>query len=556
MNILKWSSLCVATALSMNAMAQQQSAADKYYEISKGLEIYNNVIRELNTSYVNELTPKTMFKTSIDAMLKQLDPYTVYISQADIAGYEMLEKGQYAGIGVSLRQDAQKRVVIANIIENSPAALANVKVGDIILKVNDIDATAYDVETVGALLRNTSAHQVRLSLQQPITKEINQYTINKGDVAVKSVTNARLVGAKKDIAYVYLAQFSQNCAAQVFQQIDSLKKANNDQLAGVIIDLRDNGGGLLDQAVALSNLFLPKGKVVVTTQGNVADYNKVYATEKAAWNEQIPVGILINNNSASASEIVSGTLQDYDRAIIMGSSSFGKGLVQIIKDVGYQSKLKLTISKYFLPSGRLIQKLDYEHKNEDGTAQSLVGKSTKTFKTSNGRTVVEGNGIEPDIKSVTDLSSPSLTALLQQGILADFATYYATQHTKIAAANSFKVTDALYTEFINWYKKNAHIYKNNAIKQLQELTATLRNEALQVDTKTLTALEQQLFQNIENQLLSNKKQIAPLLSKEIVSRYYYNNGGIENMLTVYDEDIQKLCEILKDPKEYQRILKP
>lgn len=555
MNILKWSTLCVVSAIGMNASAQQQ-AADKYYEISKGLEIYNNVIRELNTSYVNELTPKTMFKTSIDAMLKQLDPYTVYISQADIAGYEMLEKGQYAGIGVSLRQDAQKRVVIANIIENSPAALAHVKVGDIILKVNDIDATTYDVETVGALLRNTSANQVRLSLQQPITKTINQYTINKGDVAVKSVTNARLVGTKKDIAYVYLAQFSQNCAAQVFQQIDSLKKANNDQLAGVIIDLRDNGGGLLDQAVALSNLFLPKGKVVVTTKGNVPEYNKIYATEKAAWNEEIPVGVLINNNSASASEIVSGTLQDYDRAIIMGSASFGKGLVQVIKDVGYQSKLKLTISKYFLPSGRLIQKLDYEHKNEDGTAQSLVGKSTKTFKTNNGRVVVEGNGIEPDIKSITDLTSKSLTSLLEQGILADFATYYAAKNTSIATAQSFKVTDGLYSEFVNWYKKNANLYSNTAIKQLQELVATLRTEAQNIDTKTFNSLESQLLQDIENQLLNSKKQIAPLLSKEIVSRYYYTNGGIENMLSVYDEDIQKLCEILKDPKEYQRILKP
>lgn len=555
MKFRKWTLLMVAASISYSA-SSQQNQADKYYEISKGLEIYNNIIRELNNAYVTELAPKSMFKTSIDAMLKQLDPYTVYISQADMAGYEILERGQFAGIGISLRQDAQKRVVIANIIENSPAAQQGLKVGDVILSVNNVNATTYDVETVGALLRNTSAQQVKLSLKNPITNKISEYNIPKGDVKVKTVTHARLVGVQKDIAYVYLSQFSHNCAAEVYKQIDSLQQANKGSLSGVIIDLRDNGGGLLDQAVALSNLFLPKGKVVVTTKGNVSEYNNLYATEKPAWNEQIPLGILINNNSASASEIVSGTLQDYDRAIVMGTSSFGKGLVQIIKDVGYQSKLKLTISKYYIPSGRLIQKLDYEHRNEDGSAQSLVGKSQKDFKTQNGRIVKEGNGIEPDVKATTDISNASIKALIEQGLLADFATFYASKNNSIASPQMFKITDDIYNQFLSWYKNNSRIYNNASLKQLRLLQETLDSEQLGTEAKSLQLLEQQLLQSLEKQLSAHKKQIVPLLSKEIVSRFYYTNGGVENMLTVYDEDIQKLCEILKDPKEYAKILKP
>lgn len=555
MKFRKWSLLLVAASISYSA-SSQHNQADKYYEISKGLEIYNNIIRELNNTYVTDLAPKSMFKTSIDAMLKQLDPYTVYISQADMAGYEILERGQFAGIGISLRQDAQKRVVIANIIENSPAAQQGLKVGDVILSVNNVNATTYDVETVGALLRNTSAQQVKLSLKNPITNKISEYSIPKGDVKVKTVTHARLVGAQKDIAYVYLTQFSHNCAAEVYKQIDSLQQANKGNLSGVIIDLRDNGGGLLDQAVALSNLFLPKGKVVVTTKGNVSEYNNVYATDKPAWNEQIPVGVLINNNSASASEIVSGTLQDYDRAVVMGTSSFGKGLVQIIKDVGYQSKLKLTISKYYIPSGRLIQKLDYEHRNEDGSAQSLVGKSQKDFKTQNGRIVKEGNGIEPDVKTTTDISNASIKALIEQGLLADFATFYASKNNSIASPQMFKITDDIYHQFLSWYKNNSRIYYNASLKQLRLLQEILDSEQLSTEAKSLQLLEQQLLQSLEKQLSAHKKQIVPLLSKEIVSRFYYTNGGVENMLTVYDEDIQKLCEILKDPKEYTKILKP
>ncbi|MFN8416758.1 MAG: S41 family peptidase [Cytophagaceae bacterium] len=524
--------------------------ADRFFEIAKNIEIFTTVFKEVNLLYVDEVNPAETMQTGIDAMLESLDPYTNYIPEDDIEDFRTQLTGQYGGIGAVIGERNGK-IVIMMPYENFPAHKGGLIIGDEILSVDGIDAKGKNTSDISKLLRGQADTPVKVKVKRFNQKDPIEVTLTRQKIKINNVPYYGMVDSKT--AYIKLSDFSSDASGEIRRALIELKGKGATQL---ILDLRGNPGGLLDEAVKISNIFIDRGKLVVSTKGKVADWNKEYKTADMPDDLTIPVVVLVNGRSASASEIVSGTLQDYDRAVVIGQRSFGKGLVQTIRDMPYNSQLKVTTAKYYTPSGRCIQAIDYSHKNKDGSTTKIADSLFKEFKTiNNKRPVFDGGGVLPDIVTTIDSIAPITISLISKSFIFDYATeYYYAHPNGIGDAKTFKLTDADYDHFVNWLKGKDYNYTTKVDKEIEDIIKQAKQEkyydAMKNDIEHLKSV---LAKDKENDLVKFKAQIIEYLEEEIASRYYLQKGIIESGFD-HDKEVQEAIKVLGDTKKYTGIL--
>lgn len=527
---------------------------DPYFEISKNLDVFSNIFKELNNYYVDGIEPGKLVKIGVDAMLEDLDPYTNYITESDIEEYEFMTTGRYGGIGANLHRKGDD-VLIGDVYENSPSQKAGLHPGDVIISIDGQLLKGKTIEEISQLLKGSSGTQITMKVTDAYTHTTTQKIITRGEVEISSVSYFGLIGANKDIAYVRLSQFTQGCAKLVRDAYDSLQKAQP-ALKGIVLDLRNNPGGLLDEAVTICNMFIESGKLVVSTKGKIPDMDKEYRTSKTPWNKDIPLTVLVNHSSASASEIVAGTIQDMDRGVIIGERSYGKGLVQVVRNVGYNSRLKITISRYYTPSGRCIQALDYAHRNADGSVGYVPDSLKKQFLTAGGRTVLSGGGIEPDVHIKDEPMSMIASTLYTKNYFFDYATEYARKHPAIAEPNAYQLTDAEFNDFTKWLENKDYSYKTETEELLDSVRKTaVREKYYDEAAKEFEALKGKISHDKKQDLLKHKEQVKYLLENEIVSRYYFTRGRSAQSL-LHDKELDKALTLINDPSSYKALLQP
>lgn len=532
----------------------QTSNNDSYFEISKNLDVFASLFKELNESYVDPIEPGKAMKTGIDAMLYELDPYTNFISEDDIQDYRIRTTGEYGGIGSTVLEK-DDYIAIDLPYKNSPTLKAGLKAGDLILAIDGKSIKGKSVSDVSEFLKGAPGTDVKVKIRDAFTNEEIEKTITRGKIKVSSVPYAGMIGDNKDIGYARLTQFTSRCSNDLQKALDSLKKANPGMKA-VMLDLRGNPGGLLDEAINVCNLFLPSNQLVVSTKGKQSQWDKDFKTTGSAWDAEIPVAVLINNGSASASEIVAGTIQDLDRGVIIGQKSFGKGLVQTTKSLSFKSKLKVTTAKYYTPSGRCIQAIDYSNRNEDGSVGEIPDSLKTEFKTKGGRTVWDGGGIEPDVKVENEKLSPVLPVLVRKFYIFDYATLYVKNHPTVASPSSFELSDADFSDFVNWLGNKDFGYQSKTEKALEALKESAKKEDYFESIKAeYEKLQASLAHDKKQDVLKNKKQVKRLLQNEIISRYYYREGQFENNLND-DNEVKKATSLLSNTAEFNKIIQP
>lgn len=521
---------------------------DHYFEIAKNLDIFASLYKELNTYYVDDINPNTIVRKGIDGMLKTLDPYTVYIPEDDIEDYRTMSTGEYGGIG-ALTNTINGEHVVLMIYEGYPAFEAGLKIGDIIVEVDGVNVTGYSNDELGKLLKGQSDTKASIKVRRYGVDKPVSITLVRKNVKIENVTFKGMVTS--DIGMVKLSEFMSDAGKDVKNAVAELKKQGAKK---IIIDLRDNPGGLLHESVNLCNIFIPKGKVVVDTKGKIKDLNKTYKTLDEAFDTDIPLAVLINSMSASASEIVSGVMQDYDRGVVIGQKSFGKGLVQASRPLSYNSQLKITTAKYYTPSGRCIQALDYSNRNEDGSVGAVPDSLKSRFYTTNGREVYDGGGIDPDISVKPWEPAAIVLELADQGLLFSFATKFAHENPSISSPKEFEVTDKIFEDFKKWTVQKNFTHKTKTRENISKLIATAKSENYyQGMEASLKSLETAILDLKDNSLNLFSDDIKVVLKEEIVSRYYFEKGVIEASLGG-DKEVQKAIEILNSPNEYKRLL--
>jgi carboxyl-terminal processing protease len=526
---------------------------DPYFEISKNMDIYTNLFKELNTYYVDPIEPGKLVKTGIDAMLDDLDPYTNYITEADIQEYEFMTTGKYGGIGANMHRKNDE-IFIGDVYENSPAQKAGLHPGDQVEMIDGQPVKGKTIDELGMLLKGSPGTQISMQIKDAFTKQVANKIVTRGEIEISSVPYASLIGPQNNIAYVRLTQFTQGCGRQVRDAYDSLKKAQP-ELKGLVLDLRNNPGGLLDEAVNVCNIFVDKGQLVVSTKGKIPDMDKDYRTPGSAWNKDLPLTVLVNHSSASASEIVAGTMQDLDRGVILGERSYGKGLVQITRPLGFNARLKLTIAKYYTPSGRCIQALDYSHRNPDGSVGYVPDSLKKSYKTKSGRTVKSGGGVDPDVQVKDEPMSMVAVTLYTRNYLFDYATEYAGLHKTISPAEQFALTDVEFGQFAKWAENKDFSYRTETEIQLDSLKRVATKEKYYDASKSeFDALKMKLSHDKKQDLVKNKDQVKRMLENEIASRYYYTRGRIAQGMQ-YDKEVDKAMALINQPTDYQALLK-
>lgn len=532
----------------------QARTTDSYFEISKNLDIFTNVFKELNNYYVDPIEPGKLVQTGIDAMLADLDPYTNYITESDIEDFEFQTTGKYGGIGTTMRSK-NGSIFVGAVYENTPAQKAGLHPGDEILEIDGNKTADKSIDDISVLLKGSPGTKLTLKVKDAYTGVVSDKLIVRGEIELSSVPYAALLGDKKDIAYVKLTQFTPGCGKLVRSALDSLKGVNSN-LSSVLLDLRDNPGGLLDEAVNVCNIFVDKGQLIVSTKGKLADQVQDFNTNAKPWDTKIPVAVLINHGSASASEIVSGTIQDLDRGIIIGKRSYGKGLVQVTRPVGYNARIKLTIAKYYTPSGRCIQALDYTHRNADGSVGKVPDSLKKEYKTLKGRIVRSGGGVAPDVDINDEATSKLAATIYYKGYFFDYATKYAKDHKTIPAAYGFRLSDQEYNDFSKWLSGKEYDYKTETEVMLDSLKETaIRENYFDQIKPTYEQLSKKLSHDKQQDLAKYKKQVSFFLESEIVSRYYYLSGRIAHALAI-DQDVAKAIDLLQKPGDYNALLKP
>lgn len=519
------------------------------FEIAKNLDIYSSLLRQLDEHYVDEINVNDLVKTSIDGMLDKLDPYTVYYPESDLEEFKLMTTGQYGGIGSTIQQDSNY-VIFSEPYEGSPAYSAGIQPGDKIISIEGKSMKGASVSDVSNLLKGQPGTKVKITIQpygsnKTISKEIVREEIKFPNISYSGMID-------NQIGYVKLDQFTENAANDVKTAFTQLK---NNGMKKFVLDLRDNGGGLLNEAINIVNLFIDKGNIIVTTKGKNPKQTQTFATSKTALDNQIPIVVLVNRNSASASEIVSGSLQDFDRAVLIGERTFGKGLVQNILPLSYNTRVKVTVSKYYIPSGRCIQGIDYSDKDENGISKHKADSSATAFKTKNGRTVYDYGGVEPDINVEIEPYSTVLLAMFAQQIIFNYANEYKLKHHSIAPAKEFRITDEIYQDFTKFVKTKNLAYETFTEKQIKNLKTSVENDKFSDKiNKQISDLEQSVKEEKANDLVRYRKEISQLLQMEIVERYYAQKGRIENSLSI-DPDLNKAIEILNNDKTYHSILK-
>lgn len=528
--------------------AQQQN--DNHFEVSKNLDIFNALVKELEMFYVDSVDVDKTIRSGIDAMLSRLDPYTVYYPEQDMDQLKFMTTGEYGGIGSYIRERKDGGVYIIEPFEGMPAALAGLKPGDHILAIDTVDVTNKSSDEVSALLKGVPNTKMKLKIQSPGDKKPRQIELLRKQILENQVT---YYGVRGDsIGYIYLKGFTDKSAQEVRNAFEDLKK--NHHIKGLILDLRNNGGGLLESAAQIVGMFVPKGKEVVVTKGKVSQWDRTYRTAIEPLDTTIPMAVLINGGSASAAEIVSGALQDMDRAVLIGQRSFGKGLVQSTRELPYNGSLKVTMSKYYIPSGRCIQQLDYSHRNADGSVGAIPDSLTSVFYTANGRPVRDGGGITPDFK-ITESEMPTMMYyLVSDFLLLDFVAQWAQEHKTIAPIDEFVITDKDFESFKQFAKDNNFAYDRQSEKILKNLKDVAEFEGyMDGDTTIFAALQEKLTPNIDRDFDRNKEQIKKLMASEIAKRYYYQKGELIQSLKE-DEALQKALDVLSDPTMYNKTL--
>jgi carboxyl-terminal processing protease len=532
----------------------QGKQGNSYFEVTKNLDIYATLFKELNTYYVDPIEPGKMVKTSIDAMLSDLDPYTNYITESDIEEYEFMTTGKYGGIGASMRKK-DDNIYIGDVYENSPSQKAGLHPGDILISIDGQSAKGKSIEELSQLLKGSPGTPINIRVKDAYNGQEVDKMVTRGEVELSSVPYAGFTGADKSVGYVKLNQFTMGCARLVRNALDSLKTVKPD-MKSVVLDLRNNPGGLLDEAVNLCNIFIDRNQLVVSTKGKMQDWDKDFKTSGAAWNLTIPVAVIINHSSASASEIVAGTLQDLDRGIVIGERSYGKGLVQTTRPLGYNARLKLTTARYYTPSGRCIQVLDYAHRNPDGSVGAVPDSLKKEFKTKAGRIVRSGGGVDPDIAVKQEDVSKIAVALYTKSYLFDYATQYAKSHATIAPAESFSLSQAEWDQFTKWLEGKDYAYKSETEIALDSLQSyAVKEKYFDAAKAELAALKLKLGHDKKLDLQKNAAEVKKMLESEIVSRYYYLRGRLAHSLKT-DDDVTKALGILAQQPQYEALLKP
>lgn len=516
------------------------------FEILKNLELFELVYKQVDMMYVDEPNPGHLMKVAIDAMLEELDPYTVYIPESQIEDLKLMTTGQYGGIGALIQQQGDY-VVITDPYEGWPAAKSGLLAGDIILEINDRSVANLTSSEVSDVLMGKPGSEVKIKVNRQ--GEMITKTLVREEIKLQSVPYGGMV--TEDVGYIKFISFTQNSAEDVYNEYTSLKKKGMTKL---ILDLRGNGGGLLIEAVKLVNFFIEKGQKIVSMKGRSEGDVTVWNSELKPIDTTIPIIVLVDEGSASASEIVSGALQDLDRAVILGETTYGKGLVQRPFDLKYNAKIKITIAKYYTPSGRCIQKLDYTHRSVGEKAHSISDSLLTRFKTKNGREVIDGRGIDPDIKIARDEFSRLAATLVVEHIIFDFATKYRFEHNEISAAKEFHLSDADYQSFIDFVLKRSFDYTTASSEALDKFRETAEAEKYFADLgPEFEALRSKVVPSKERDLLKFKPELLSLLEDEIVGRYYFQTGRIEYSL-VSDPYILEAVKILNDPARYKEIL--
>lgn len=519
------------------------------FEIAKNLDIYATLLKQLNENYVDDINPNILVEESINAMLNKLDPYTVYYPESQMEEFKLLTTGHYGGIGAIVQQ-ADDYVMIAEPYEGSPAYKAGLQAGDKIMSVNGQSAKGKTVADVSSILKGQPGTSVKLEImpygkQTTVTKNIVREEIQLPNISYSGKLT-------DDIGYIRLSQFLEKAAMDVKNEFIQLKSQN---ITALVLDLRGNGGGLLNEAVDLVGLFVPKNELVVSTKGKLQDRNQFYYTRNEPIDVKIPLVILVDEMSASASEIVAGAIQDLDRGLVIGRRTFGKGLVQNIVPLSYNTKLKVTVSKYYIPSGRCIQKYDYADRDDKGQSKSKADSSAVAFKTKKGRIVYDYGGVEPDILIESDIYSTILLTMIENRILFNYANEFKFKNNSIPAVKDFVFTDTMYDDFLKYFATQDVKYETYSEKQLAILEKSIEDDKFSSDVvKEIEKLKEMIKKDKTNDLQRFKKEIKELLTLEIVSRYYYQKGRAEASLLM-DPEIKKAKAIIEDKAQYEQVLK-
>lgn len=521
---------------------------DKSFEISKQLNIYATLFRDINMFYVDEVNPGDLVTTSIKSMLKSLDPYTLYYPESEMEEVKLMTTGEYAGIGSVISKKGD-HVIIREPYKNSPADKAGLLPGDVIVAIDGTSVKGKNTEEVSALLKGQPGKEITIKVQREFEPKPLEKKAIREKIQLPSVPYYGMVN--DSIGYIYLTSFTDKSAADVRAAIIALK---NKGASSLILDLRGNSGGLLDQAVEIVNFFVPRNSMVVSTKGKVKQWDKEYKANNNPIVPDMPLAVLIDRASASAAEIVSGALQDLDRAVLIGERSFGKGLVQTVRDLAYNTKLKVTTAKYYIPSGRCIQALDYSHRNPDGSVGKVPDSLISEYKTQAGRKVYDGGGITPDIKIPAEEFARITQELVLQDLTFDFVNTYALQHPHIVPLQDFKVSDELYNEFKAYLNKKGFSYETESQIILNQLIKTAKDEKYYDGSKKeIEKLQQDFAHSINRDMDLFKDEIITFLTEQFIQRYYYLEGVIEYRVK-HDKEIAKATEILGDKKAYTDIL--
>lgn len=535
---------CVSTTLS-----DAQKVNEHSFKISKNLTIFNSVLRELDMFYVDTLGYDKMMKSTIDNMLEKLDPYTVYLPEEETEDLTFMTTGEYAGIG-ALIMKKDKVICISEPYEGMPAQRNGIRAGDIIIQVDGEDVDDLSVSEVSALLKGTPNTMIKLKLKRPGEKKLIEKEFLREKIQVNPVAYSAKVADK--VGYVMLSEFTDRAALEVKNAVSELVK--QDKIESLVLDIRNNGGGLIDEAVKIVGFFVPKGTDVVTTKGKNKDADRTYKTPIEPIFPQMKLVILANRSSASASEIVAGSIQDLDRGVIVGERTFGKGLVQNIRPLNFGGHLKVTTAKYYIPSGRCIQALDYSHRNEDGSVGHIPDSLTSEFKTRNGRKVRDGGGIVPDTITKDDRKINIAYYIFAQNLYFDFATLYVLQHPTIASPSDFTLTDTDFKAFTDYLVEKKFAYTTQTEKSYDALLEMAKYEGLDKRAQEeFTALKTKLIPDIKKNIEENKAEVSELLSLEIIKRYYYQKGEIQYSLRT-DKDLKVALDLLSKEGKYKKML--
>ena len=523
----------------------------KNFEISKNLDIFYTLVRELNLFYVDEVKPDKLIKKGIDEMLETLDPYTVFIPESEMDDFKFMTTGEYAGIG-SMISKRRNQIVVAEPYEGFPAQKSGLRAGDIFLEVDGKAVDKMAVSDVSEILKGPAKKPVKVKMQRPGEKKPFTLDIVREEIQIDPVTYYGMIGEKT--GYIRLSSFTDGCSENIRSALVNLRDTKG--ATSLVLDLRSNPGGLLGEAVKVTNLFVNHGQEIVSTRGKVSQWDKTYRATEQPVDSVMPLVILVNSGSASASEIVAGALQDLDRAVILGNRTFGKGLVQTTRDLSYNTKLKVTTAKYYIPSGRCIQALDYSHRNTDGSVGNIPDSLISEFKTKNGRKVKDGGGVTPDVRDVQDTLSTLAYKLVQDYMIFDFATEFAVNHKAILPPDKFVVTNDIYNDFHRFLTEKKFSYESRSEQTLKTLIETAKRERCYDGAKTeFAALEKGLTLNLNLDLGKFKDEVCELIKDEIVSRYYYQKGAIIASLGS-DNEIRHVLTLLHTPSEYSKILLP